>query len=96
MSAATLSELKDVLRLTLEDSGYLAKLRASVRAEVFSCLDDNDGKPTAAEVPLENVLINELFREYLEWNNFKNTLSVLCVETNLSTRKLPRNMFLPR
>lgn len=52
-----------------------AQLKAGIRAEVFGVLD-NTGQPRP---PLshENLLINELIREYLEFNKYRYTASVL-------------------
>ena len=40
--------------------------------------DNTQGKPA---VPQENVLINELIREYLEYNKYYNAASVLVTES---------------
>ncbi|EDO41817.1 predicted protein [Nematostella vectensis] len=77
---ATSSEkLKEVLKETLDNRGILGQIRARIRAEVFSALDDqSETRPTLSN---ENMLINELIREYLEFNNYKYTLSVLLTES---------------
>ena len=77
---ASINDLKDVLRETLEQKGTLNKVKAQIRAEIFTALDaqNNKGKP---QVPQENVMINELIREYLEYNGYYNTLSVLITES---------------
>ncbi len=38
----------------------------------------------------ENVLINELIREYLEYNHYKHTLSVLIPETGQPNDRVDR------
>lgn len=64
-----------VLRDTLEKRGALGHLKAQIRAEVFGVLDDDqEPRPTLSH---ENLLINELIREYLEFNKYKYTASVL-------------------
>ncbi|XP_056662180.1 centrosomal protein 20 isoform X3 [Monodelphis domestica] len=75
---ATVAELKAVLKDTLEKRGVLGHLRAKIRAEVFNALDDQGEKPP----PLshENLLINELIREYLEFNKYKYSASVLAAD----------------
>ena len=77
---ASLEDLKNVLRETLEQKGVMNKIKAEVRAEIFTALDaDNtQGKP---QLPQENIMINELIREYLEYNQYYNTASVLITET---------------
>ncbi|XP_041063126.1 centrosomal protein 20 isoform X2 [Cetorhinus maximus] len=75
---ATVSELKGVLKETLEKRGVLGQLKARIRAEVFSALDDqSEPRPPLSH---ENLLINELIREYLEFNKYKYTASVLTAE----------------
>ncbi|CAB3979409.1 lisH domain-containing FOPNL-like [Paramuricea clavata] len=76
---ATAEDLKDVLKETLESRGVLGQLKSRIRAEVFNALDDqNEDKPSLSN---ENMLINELIREYLEFNKYKYTLSVLMTES---------------
>ena len=76
---ASLEDLKNVLRETLEQKGVLGKVKAQIRAEIFTALDaDNAGRPA---IPQENVLINEMIREYLEYNKYYNTLSVMVTES---------------
>ncbi|XP_043568072.1 centrosomal protein 20 isoform X5 [Chiloscyllium punctatum] len=75
---ATVSELKGVLKETLAKRGVLGQLKARIRAEVFSALDDqSEPRPPLSH---ENLLINELIREYLEFNKYKYTASVLTAE----------------
>ncbi|XP_038007780.1 centrosomal protein 20 isoform X3 [Motacilla alba alba] len=76
---ATVAELKAVLKDTLEKRGALAQIKARIRAEVFNALDDqSEPRPTLSR---ENLLINELIREYLEYNKYKYTASVLTAES---------------
>lgn len=64
-----------MVKETLEHRGVLNQLKARIRAEVFSALDDQaEEKPSLSN---ENLLINELIREYLEYNKYKYTASVL-------------------
>uniref|UniRef100_A0A8C5WMA7 Centrosomal protein 20 n=1 Tax=Leptobrachium leishanense TaxID=445787 RepID=A0A8C5WMA7_9ANUR len=73
---------------TLDKQGVIGQLKASVRAAVFEALDDeNEPRPTLSH---ENLLINELIREYLEFNKYKYTVSVLTAETGLSEVPLDR------
>ena len=76
---ATIDELKDVLKETLDDRGVLTKIRAQIRAEIFNTLSEGGGqKKTLSE---ENLIINEIFREYLEYNNYHHTKEVFIPET---------------
>uniref|UniRef100_A0A5F5PJW8 Centrosomal protein 20 n=1 Tax=Equus caballus TaxID=9796 RepID=A0A5F5PJW8_HORSE len=89
---ATVTELKAVLKDTLEKRGVLGHLRARIRAEVFSALDDESEPPP----PLshENLLINELIREYLEFNKYKYTASVLMAESGQPVVPLDRQFLI--
>lgn len=49
-------------------------MKAKLRAEIFEILEDNSyEKPRISQ---ENLLINELIREYLEFNHYKYSKSV--------------------
>lgn len=76
---ASITELKCALRETLEARGVLGQLKARIRAEVFNALDDqSEPRPPLSH---ENLLINELIREYLEFNKYHYTASVLTAES---------------
>ncbi len=67
--------LFSVVKESLETRGALTQIKARIRAEVFSALDDqSEPRPKLSN---ENLLINELIREYLEFNNYKYSASVL-------------------
>merc|ERR1719333_785070 len=76
---ATLDELKQALVETLDRRGVLGQVKAKVRAEIFAALDDEHAPRPA--LPRENAVINELIREYLEYNGYHHTLSVLLPES---------------
>ncbi len=76
---AGLDELKEVLKDTLENRGVLGQVKAKIRAEIFAALDDNTLPPP--KLSNENLIINELIREYLMYNNYRQTLSVFLPET---------------
>ena len=59
---------------TLESQGTLNQIKAQIRAEVFKALDEPGGRP---QLSAENAIINELIREYLLFNQYKYTASVL-------------------
>ncbi|XP_060642740.2 centrosomal protein 20 [Anolis sagrei] len=76
---ATITELKAALKDALEKRGALGAVKARLRAEVFSALDDQTlDRPTLTR---ENLLINELIREYLEFNQYRYAASVLIAES---------------
>ncbi|NXM90531.1 FOPNL protein, partial [Oenanthe oenanthe] len=68
-----------VLKDTLEKRGALGQIKARIRAEVFNALDErSEPRPALSR---ENLLINELVREYLEYNKYRYTASVLTAES---------------
>lgn len=89
---ATVTELKAVLKDTLEKRGVLRHLKARIRAEVFNALDDDrEPRPLLSH---ENLLINELIREYLEFNKYKYTASVLIAESGQPVVPLDRQFLI--
>ncbi|KAM9057733.1 centrosomal protein 20 isoform 1-T2 [Megaptera novaeangliae] len=89
---ATVAELKAVLKDTLEKRGVLGHLKARIRAEVFNALDDeSEPRPSLSH---ENLLINELIREYLEFNKYKYTASVLIAESGQPIVPLDRQFLI--
>ena len=89
---AKVEDLKAVLKETLENRGVLNQVRARIRAEVFKALDeDTEERPTLSN---ENFLINELIREYLDFNKYNYTKSVLTVECGQPSEKVDRRFLL--
>uniref|UniRef100_A0A8C3WIG5 Centrosomal protein 20 n=1 Tax=Catagonus wagneri TaxID=51154 RepID=A0A8C3WIG5_9CETA len=89
---AAVAELKAVLKDTLEKRGVLGHLKARIRAEVFNALDDeSEPRPSLSH---ENLLINELIREYLEFNKYKYTASVLIAESGQPVVPLDRQFLI--
>ena len=76
---ASINELKEVLKETLEEIGTLSQIRAKIRAEIFSTL--NDTPPSRPDLSNENMIINELIREYLTFNGYQHTLAVFLPES---------------
>ena len=63
-----------VLEEALENKGITNEIKAKIRAEVFNILDDNTyEKPRLSQ---ENLLINELIREYMDFNHYNFSKSV--------------------
>lgn len=86
---ASIDDLKNVLKETLDNRGALNQIRARIRAEVFSALDDQtDPKPVLSN---ENMFINELIREYLEFNKYKYTSTVLTAESGQPKEPIDRD-----
>ncbi|PNI11140.1 FOPNL isoform 9, partial [Pan troglodytes] len=76
----------------LGKKGVLGHLKARIRAEVFNALDDDrEPRPSLSH---ENLLINELIREYLEFNKYKYTASVLIAESGQPVVPLDRQFLI--
>lgn len=85
---------KDVvtaLKETLERTGTLDTVRGILRADIYRCINDSlkekehSSSGPAPQPPKENILINELIAEYLAFNGYLNTLSVLAAESGTSS-----------
>eukprot|EP00727_Mastigamoeba_balamuthi_P001280 m51a1_g11149 hypothetical protein (514) ;mRNA; f:242649-245049 len=90
---ATVEQLRDALREALESRGVLAKMRAELRAEIFRALDGDDGAARGRpQGPAENALINELVRDYLEFNGCRSAAAVLAAEAAMPREATPRDV----
>uniref|UniRef100_A0A0B7B5Q3 Centrosomal protein 20 n=1 Tax=Arion vulgaris TaxID=1028688 RepID=A0A0B7B5Q3_9EUPU len=77
-----------MLKESLENRGSLAEIKARLRAEVFTALDDpSEMKPAISN---DNLLIFELIREFLDYNHCKYSTSVLVSEVGLPKVPLDR------
>ncbi|XP_075249561.1 uncharacterized protein LOC142342204 [Convolutriloba macropyga] len=61
-------------------------MQANLRSEIFKTLHETHSVPKGPTLCQENLVINELIREYLEYNKHQNSLSVFQLET-----KTPRH-----
>lgn len=76
---ATINEMKEVLTEQYEKTGVLNQLRAILRSETFNIL--NNKKKAAGQPSNQNLIINELVREYLAFNNYNYTNSTFIPES---------------
>eukprot|EP00752_Nemacystus_decipiens_P005786 g5235.t1 len=87
----TIDDLKQALVENFEHRGVLGKLKAKVRAEVFHTLEGPQDGLLPPPLSNENLLINELVREYLSYNGYTNALGVFMAESGQpSDRSLDR------
>ncbi|XP_031767624.2 centrosomal protein 20-like, partial [Galleria mellonella] len=89
-------ELIDAIKDLLKKNGHLNKLQAEMRAKVTEVLQErqvlNSGDRRSAPPPTEEVLlVNELVREYLEWNGYLYTASVMASEAAMPNEKKTRS-----
>eukprot|EP00040_Diaphanoeca_grandis_P027573 m.157160 g.157160 ORF g.157160 m.157160 type:complete len:118 (-) comp31042_c2_seq3:659-1012(-) len=85
---ATASELQQAIKKSLEQSGKLESLRSQIRADVYQTINDETIQPP--KMSNENVLINELIREYLVFNEYNCANSTFVAETGIATKPLDR------
>jgi lisH domain-containing protein FOPNL len=72
-----MSSFISAIRENLCKSGKLNKLKAEVRAEIAKVLEPSSTSHTKPEIPSDTLIINELIREFLTWNGYHYTTSVL-------------------
>ena len=85
----SVEELKNALKETLEQRGVLNQIKAIMRQEIYDSIEKDDNpKPELSE---ENLLINELIKEYLNYNNYSHSSSLFQSETGQPNNVLDRN-----
>ena len=85
---SSMKDLKDAIKETLLKSGALPEIRAKIRAEIFHMLqEDSELAPSLSN---DNLLINELIREYLIYNGYQFTESVLLAESGQHDLRIHR------
>lgn len=70
----SLTDLSDTVKEALQRRGVLAKVKATIRAEVFHALEDKT--VSLPEKPREVYLATELIREFLQTSRLNSSLSV--------------------
>ncbi|XP_019874876.1 centrosomal protein 20-like [Aethina tumida] len=75
----------------LESDRSLGPLRGQIRDAVTSILSKNSSAFKPPEVPDEVRIVNELIREYLNWNGYYYTEKMLSKESGQTNRRLDRN-----
>ena len=90
-TASTLNDLKTALTQTLKYNGTYSKLEAAIRTEVYKTLTNpgnlEGGAPTTPNLPNDNLMLNSLILEYLQFNNYGQTASILVAESGHPTTK---------
>ncbi len=86
----SVQELKAALREALDQRGVLDTIRANMRHEVFRAMEDPDG--VRPPISPENLLINELIRDYLDFNNYRHTLAVFMPEAGQPAEPMRRDV----
>ena len=85
----TVEELKNALKETLEQKGVLNEIRVKMRQSIFEVIESDDKPQT--KLSNENLIINALIKEYLDYNKYLHTSSVFQAESGQPKDKLDRN-----
>ena len=85
----SVEELKTALKETLEQKGVLNQIRAIMRQSIFEAIESDDNPQQI--ISNDNLIINELIKEYLSYNNYLHSLSVFQAETGQPKNKLDRD-----
>lgn len=83
---ASKSDLKSAVEAALEEKGLLEEMKCRIRSEIVSTLKESgSGSQLQRDLPMqaspENFLINELIKEYLEFNHLLHTKDMLMSES---------------
>lgn len=78
---ATAAQLHDAVVAALKENGRYEKIKGEIRKELYGLLTGEDKSKPTSEQDRENFLINELIREYLQFNGYTSSLSVFMRET---------------
>jgi len=80
---ASLDQLKDALYSTLQHKGSLDEIKARIRSEIFTALLQSSDESLPSPQPNNtNLLINELIRDYLQFNQLNYSNSVFLLESH--------------
>ena len=52
--------------------------------------NQKEGLPTTTAASTSNFIVNELIKEYLDFNGFQNTADILAIESNLPKKRITR------
>lgn len=74
-----LNTLKSAIKEILVENGTINKIKAEIRESIFKAIETNDTpKP---KIPEENLIINELIREYFNYMGYHHSSSVFLTES---------------
>lgn len=92
--------LKSAMREVLDANGTMGRIKAELRAAVFQSLqattEDESATDRVAQEgahpapPPENLVINELIKEYLTFNGLEHSLAVFQIEARVPDGQVPR------
>ena len=88
---ASEKELCKSVTESLKENGFLNKMSAEVRKEILNVLkEEQKNHQPSSELSADNFVINELIKEYLEWNHYNQTSDVLSLESGQPKQRVTR------
>ena len=90
-------KLKSSLKESLINKGILNKIKAHMRQEIYNILDNDNDKDNAnyfnqkPKLTKENIIINELIKEYFIFNGYTFSSNVLQSEVGQTNNNLNRD-----
>ena len=91
LEMASEKDLSKTVTQSLKENGFLNKMSAEVRKEILNVMkNENQNHQLSPELSADNFVINELIKEYLEWNHFNQTSDVLSLESGQPKQRISR------
>ena len=91
LEMASEKDLSKTVTQSLKENGFLNKMSAEVRKEILNVMkNENQDHQLSPELSADNFVINELIKEYLEWNHFNQTSDVLSLESGQPKQRISR------
>ena len=87
----SIDKLKSSLKETLINRGILNEIKAHMRKEIFNILDNDNDINQRPKLTRENIIINELIKEYFIFNGYNFSSKVLQSEVGQSNSNFNRN-----
>ena len=92
-------ELFEAVEEVLKEKGVLDQLTCQARAEILQVLKTSfatqktaskEKKEVSSVSSSSNFIVNELIKEYLDYNGYQNTADILAIESNLPKKRITR------
>ena len=80
----SIDKLKSSLKESLINRGILNEIKAHMRQEIFNILDNDNDINQRPKLTRENIIINELIKEYFIFNGYNFSSKVLQSEVGKS------------
>ena len=87
----SMEKLKSSLKESLINKGILNEIKAHMRQEIYNILDNDNDINQKPRPTKENIIINELIKEYLIFNGYKFSANVLQSEVGQINNNFNRN-----